>query len=291
MWDTSIKFLDDLIRPGNWPFLVVFTLVLVGLAVFVALTITASVRQERLDISQKIGPFWKFGPLWIHLRGGPDDPKLPQRRFRKLLYVKVNFLANQKAQGTPFYKRTVSRLDEADRTVPVFDEAVYYTLKLFPDERSLGPEQDSSSGVVDPRLVIPWLNQLEFHSDGAQFTKSLVEIEAKADSDTMLSVSHFLNGLQGRHQDFGTYADEDAESLRLVVDFSSIPNADNLVTMDGAQLLLEKRPVETDELTFRSCGGSVYMAYCKNVKKGSLLKMQFTFKNWEPAAVGSQAAA
>ena len=118
-------------------------------------------KKERLDLSHR------FGPLWIHLRGGPDDPKTQPRRFRKLLYVKVNFLANQKTQAAPFYKRTVERLDGPERIVPVFDEAVYYTLKLFPEQRTLGPEQDSSSGVVDPRLVIPWLNQVEFHNEGA----------------------------------------------------------------------------------------------------------------------------
>ncbi len=264
--DSFFKLLDDLIKRGNWPFLAVFALVLIGAAIFLIFLILASLKKERLDKS------YKLGPLWVHLTGGPDDPSSQSRTFRKLLYVKVNYLANQKTQAAPFYKRNVMRLDEPDRLVPVFDEAVYYTLKLYPDTRTLGPEQDTSSGVVDPRLVIPWLNQLEFHSKGAKFTKTMVDIEPKADSDTMLSVSHFLNGLQGRNQDFGTYADEDAESLRLVVDFSSVPNAADFITMEGAQLLVEDRVVETDDLTFRSCGESVYMAYCKDVKKGSVVE-------------------
>ena len=46
--------------------------------------------------------------------------------------------------------------------------------------------------------------------------------------------------------------------------------------------------VETDDLTFRSCGESVYMACCKNVKKGAQLKMQFTFKNWDATGAGSK---
>jgi hypothetical protein len=280
--DSFFNFLDDLIKRGNWPFLAVFALVLIGAAIFLVFLILASLKKEQLDKS------YKLGPLWIHLTGGPGDPSSQSRTFRKLLYVKVNFLANQKTQAAPFYKRNVMRLDEPDRLVPVFDEAVYYTLKLYPDTRTLGPEQDTSSGVVDPRLVIPWLNQLEFHSKGAKFTKTMVDIEPKADSDTMLSVSHFLNGLQGRNQDFGTYADEDAESLRLVVDFSSVPNAADFITMEGAQLLVEDRVVETDDLTFRSCGDSVYMAICKDVKKGALLKMQFTFKNWDTTVVGGK---
>jgi hypothetical protein len=272
-----VNFLDHLIQPGNWPFLLVFTLVLVGMAVI----IIASVRKESLDKTFKLGPFWKFGPLWIHLRNRPEAPKPPPRRFSKLLYVKVNHLANRKTQTLPFYERTVARLAEPERKVPVFDEAVYYTLKQFPEKRPQGLEEESSTGVVDPRLLIPWLDQVEFNSPQAEQSKSLVEIKTKADSDTMLSVSHFLNGLQGCNQDFGSYADEDAESLRLVVDFSSIPNAGDFIKMEGAELMAGKQPVQSDTLSVRSCGDSVYVANCRDVKKGSLLTMRFTFKNWE----------
>ena len=215
--ETLGKFMIALMQPGNWPFLVVFAVVLVGLAVFLAFWITAYVKKERLDLSHK------FGPLWVHVSGGPNDPKTQPRPFQKLLYVKVNFLANRKTKASPFYVRTVDRLDGPDRAVPVFDEAVYYTLKMFPEKRTLAPEPDQSSGVVDPRLVIPWLSQLSFHNDMARRVKEMVDIEAKADSDTMLTVSHFLNGLQAGNQDFCTFADEDAESLRIIVDFSSIP--------------------------------------------------------------------
>ena len=269
--------MDHLIQPGNWPFLLVFTLVLVGMAVIVIV----SVRKESFDKTFKLGPFWKFGPLWIRLRNRPEAPKPPPRRFSKLLYVKVNHLANRKTQTLPFYERTVARLAEPEREVPVFDEAVYYTLKQFPEKRPQGLEEDSSTGVVDPRLMIPWLDQVEFNSPQAEQSKSLVDIKTKADSDTMLSVSHFLNGLQGGNQDFCSYADEDAESLRLVVDFSSIPNAGDFIKMEGAELTLDKQPVQSDTLSVRSCGESVYVAICRDVKKGSLLTMRFTFKNWD----------
>jgi hypothetical protein len=180
-----VHFLDHLIQPGNWPFLLVFTLVLACMA----LVIVLSFKKESLDKTFKLGPLWKFGPLWIHLRNRPEAPKPPARRFRKLLYVKVCCLANQKTQATPFYKRTVTRLAEPERLVPVFDEAVYYTLKQFPEKRLVGLEQESSSGVVDARLMIPWLDQVEFSSPQAEQSKSLVDIKSKDDSDTMLSVS------------------------------------------------------------------------------------------------------
>lgn len=279
--DTLFKFLDDLLRPGNWPFLVAFIVVLLGLAVVVFLMITASVQQEGFNRS------FRIRSLWIHLYGGEDDPKIPRppktetRLYRKLLYVKVNFLARKETAAAPFYQRVVRRLDGPDQLVPVYDEAVYYTLKLFPGTRKILREQDQSSGVVDPRVVIPWAKEVGFNTDGARRVKEMVDMESTAESDTMLTVSHFLNGLQEQNQTFCTEADEDAESLRLIVDFSSITNAGDLVKMNGTpQLLMNRQPVETDDLHYEDCGGSVYMAHCKNAKRGSVLEMHFTFKNW-----------
>jgi hypothetical protein len=88
--ETLGKFMVALMQPGNWPFLVVFALVTVGLAVFLAFWITAYLKQEKLNLSHK------FGSLWVHVTGGPDDPRTQPRPYRKLLYVKVNFLANRK---------------------------------------------------------------------------------------------------------------------------------------------------------------------------------------------------
>ena len=280
MGEALVKLIDDLIRPGNRPFLVAFTVVLVGLAVFVIFVFFAWLKKEKFNRSLHVGP------LWIHLTGGENDPKVEARAYRKLCYVKVNFLSNRKTKATPFYVRTVDRLDPADRAVAVFDEAVYHTLKLYPAKRSLGAEKDVSTGVVDPRLLIPWLAEVEASIEQERRIPQMADIEARADSDTMFSVSHFLNGLQGASQDFCTYADEDAESLRLVVDFSSIPNAAERVVQGKVELLLGGRPVDSDDLKFQRCGESVYMAHCKDAKKGSLLKMYFTFKDWEGAAFG-----
>ncbi len=280
-WRDVLNFLRSLMQPGNRPYLVVFTVVLVALAAFVAFWVVAYFKKEKLDLAHRF-----FGVFWIHVKGGPNDPRVQPRTYRKLLYVKVNYLSNQKIAAAPFYVRTVGRLDGQDQQVPVYDEAVYTTLRLFSEKRAVTPEQDQSSGVVDPRLVIPWQSRLEFHNEGARRVKQLVDIEAREDSDTMLSVSHFLNGLQSGEQDFSTYADEDAESLRMVVDFSSIPHARDLIALDQVKLLVSGQPLDTDDLKYQQCGESVYMAHCRNAKKGSLMQMSFTFKNWDGAAAG-----
>lgn len=299
-WAAFWDFMKTLVQRGDWRALLVFTLILVGTAAVLILMTAAYLRKEKVNKTFRL-----FG-MWVLLSGAKDEPKAESRPFRKLLYVKVNFLCNQKTAAGHFYERRVARLDGPDRLVPVYDEAVYCTLKLFPGKQTVVREQNrSSNGVVDPRLVIPWTNQPEFQR-GMGPVKEIVDIESSETSDTMLSVSHFLNGLQtpdtklcGSPDDdadaenakplhgFCTFADEDAESLRLVVDFSSIPNARALIPMPTAKVTVNGQTVDKgDDLKCEQCGESVYMALCKNAKKGSLLAMCFTFKNWDGAESG-----
>lgn len=279
MPDSLFKLLDDLIKPGNWPFLVVFAVVLVAFAAFVILWIIAYLKKEDLDISKR------FGPLWIHLTGGPNDPKTQPQPFRKVLHVKVVYLSNRAIKASPFYVRTVDRLEQNERNVPVFDEAVYSTLKLFSGKRKLDRESDSSHGVVDSRLIVPWQSQIPFFAAETRTDPHQVGIETHEESDSLLLVSHFLNGLQGPTQSFSTCADQDAGSLRLIVDFSSIPNAASRIAFDSVQLTLNDQSIDGDGFGKTDCGGSVYEAHCLNAKKGAILKLTFKFVGWDDPAV------
>lgn len=83
-------------------------------------------------------------------------------RYKKLLYVKVTYLREKTAGATPVYYREVERLAEEARTVDVYDEAVYYTLEIFPSKKKIERRTDQSSGVVDPRMIIPLRYPLVF---------------------------------------------------------------------------------------------------------------------------------
>lgn len=279
--DSFFKLLDDLIKPGNWPFLAAFILALIGMAVFIAFLITAEVKQDGFNRS------WRVRSLWIHLSGGPDDPTAQKRGYRKLLYVKVNYLAEKTSETQPFYQRAVSRLEGPDQMVPVYDEAVYYTLKLLPQKRAVIEEKDKShDGVVDWRVLIPWPRDVGAPAEVERWAKNVGDMETTRESDTMLTVSHILNGLQEQNQKFMTFADEDAESLRLVVDFSSIPNAANFVKWSSRQPRINQPPANPDDLKYEDCGGSVYMAHYRKAPRGTLLEMDFAFENWKAAAQG-----
>jgi hypothetical protein len=267
--------LDHVIRPGNGWYLAGFIIVnALGVAGLVFLGI-AYIRKDKLNIS------FKFLSLWIHLSGGEDDPKDLKSPYRKLLYVKVNLLANRNTHP-PFYTRTVERLAPSEQKFDVYDEATFYTVKLYSKIR-LPNEVDNSHGIIDARLLLPWLTTLGSHSDEGGQDPHTINIEADVPTDAMCSISHYCNALQDRSQSFSTFADEDADSLRLVIDFSSIPDAANRIEFVRTRLTNGKVDVETDDLKFEPCGNNVWMAHCKSAKKGYLLRMDFLFKDW-PAA-------
>jgi hypothetical protein len=270
--DSFWKFVTTLIQPGNGWFLAAFIVILVLAATVLVFLAIGYIRKDKLNIS------FKFLSIWIHLTGGEDDPKDLKSPYRKLLYVKVNLLANSN-NHPPFYKRTVDRLAPPDQTFDVYDEATFYTLKLYSTIR-LAHEVDNSHGTIDARLLLPWLTTLGSHSDEGGQDPHTIDIEASSPSDAMCSISHYCNALQGRTQTFSTFADEDADSLRIVVDFSSIPDASSRIEYVRTRLTNNKIDVETDDLKFESCGNNVYMAHCKSAQKGYLLRMEFTFKDW-----------
>jgi hypothetical protein len=202
------------------------------------------------------------------------------RQYRKILYVKVTCLADRTKAASPFYHRTVKRLAEADRSVPVFDEAVYYTLELLPGKGPVVPRKDRSSGVVDSRIVIPWHDEIAFRDVGAGKIREFVQLETDKESDTFLTVSHFENGLQGKDQDIGTDVPEDAEYVRLLVDFSSVPNASRFITADRACLRYNGK----EEIApIAQPSPALFSVECKAVKKTSIVNINFTF-DWSRSA-------
>lgn len=222
--------------------------------------------------------------LESHLDAVVDDiAAVPMGRgYRKVLYIKVTYLSNKKAPGAvPFYVREVDRLVGDNREVPVFDEAVYYTLEMFAGAKRPEPRKDRTSGVLDPRMVVPLKNPLTFSDHEESQIPQTVQMEVNDECDTLLTVSHFVNGLQGDGQYLASRVAEDAEYLRLIADFSSIPDAKNIVVPGKAFVKLESGPLQ--DATVVSFGESIFLISCENVRKGDLVQFNLSFKWPSPA--------
>jgi len=202
---------------------------------------------------------------------------LLRARTRKVLYVKVTSLRDKRAKGVePLYTREVDRLPAKARSFPVYDESVYYTLEIFPDARKPTPRIDRSSGVVDPRLVMPFQHPIVNSDLDAIGVPQTISYEVPEKCNAFLTVSHFVNGLQGDEQYIASRLTDDVEYIRLIVDFSSVPNAKDIVQPGTATLVSGG---ENRKLTVTPYGESMYMIYCEDGSRGDLIKFNLHF-NW-----------
>jgi hypothetical protein len=216
--------------------------------------------------------------LETHLSSLVDEigaPAGPVRRYRKLLYVKVTYLREKTAGTTPVYRRNVERLAEDARAVDIYDEAVYYTLELFSSKKKPERRTDQSSGVVDPRIMIPLKYPLVFGDKYAARAANTAQMEVDGETDTLLTISHFENGLQGNEQEFASRVEENAEYARMIVDFSSIPDARSVVLLGRAWVTRDGKEEDAQVLTL---GESMYMVSCEDAKAGDYLGMRFTIQ-------------
>lgn len=100
-------------------------------------------------------------------------------------------------------------------------------------------------------------------------------MDVDGETDTLLTISHFENGLQGKEQDFASRVEEDAEYARMIVDFSSIPDARTRVLPGAAWLRREGKDQKAELMTL---GNSMYMVSCDEAKAGDYLGMSFTIQ-------------
>jgi hypothetical protein len=242
-------------------FLAVIVLFAMGLAVFLA-------KRGTLSAGRKIGP------VYIQICSAASAEQLGRKAsgYRKLLYIKVTHLTQQTASAKPIYTRTLDRLEASERQVPVYDEALYYTLELFPAKRPLEARTDSSSGAVDARMVIPWQDIVRFQQDTTATIAKMAQMDVNNDTDTLLTISHFENGLQGDHQDFKSFVAEDCEEIRLAVDFSSIPGVQNFVSLKNA-FLDRKADNKSQAIGGAAITPTLFVTSTKEGKKGDVLRL------------------
>lgn len=278
----SEALVKGLLDPANRQILNIVLIALGVILLFVMGIVVYLAKKQTLDYN------FAIGPVRLILRPAKATEALATKAaYRKLLYVKVTHLSDRTLAAAPAYFRTVDRLDPSERSVPVYDEAVYYTLEIYPSERPLSSRTDRSSGVVDSRLVIPWRDQIEFRDAGAARIKEMVQLDV-AETDAVFSASHFINGLQGpSNQEFSSYLPEDSSDFRLIVDFSSIPGAEKFISLKNAFIdrKFDNRP---HAVGTAPVGHSLYTVFCNDGKKGDVLRMCFTF-DWSRIPATPQA--
>jgi hypothetical protein len=187
----------------------------------------------------------------------------------KLLYARILRLRRRVADAKPFYTQQIDRLD--GKTTPVFDEVIYTVIQTFEQSQSDSEWHIRSSGVVDPRILHPWTDNLFFPDLAARNAESSVFQTISEPSSFYVVQTRTFNGLQEGHEDIGTLMNYDTNCARLVVDLSSLPSASRILKRTPKGVLRsgnKETPVGVIELA-----PNIYCAVQYNAKKNQALRM------------------
>ncbi|HEX7242921.1 MAG TPA: hypothetical protein VF263_21720 [Longimicrobiaceae bacterium] len=201
------------------------------------------------------------------------------RQEYKYCYVKVVHLTRREDGRAPVYRAYVPRLDQK---VPVYDEYHYFRLNVFRWPRGVFTCTDRSSGVVDLQILHPWHDggKLVFTDRGAGLQPGTVSQTVRKKSNVFFTKSIYYNGLQSGHENVAMKMEHHTGEARMIVDFSSIPNFEQLVPMPDA---VECTPDRETQINARKLAPGIFSVSAVDVAEETVLRLDFAFR-WEAAA-------
>ena len=195
-------------------------------------------------------------------------------QLHKLAYWQVVRYAP--TEGPPDYTATVARLDSPMREVEVRHEVHLFRLNVFASKRSDFCTRDRSSGTVDTYIIHPYQDEQIFTDEGARINPSICEQPLQEPSSVLLSKSIYYNGLAAGHEDFSSRMECRTAEARLVVDLSSLPDRDLVLSglPRGSLSRSAKNKKETRSVSEHRPG--VYSLDARDLEMNDVLRIQFS---------------
>ena len=208
----------------------------------------------------------------------------------KTLYVKLSFIIDREnPESKPVFKRVLHRLeDDKKEEFDVFDSSTYHAFTQYNDniakDEVVKWEFTSKRGQVDALQLYPF-DADTYKADPAK-RAALGRADGKlllGDASSLLVTGYFYNGFQRIDGEWaGVRANENADFLRLTVDFSSV------LTKKNQKLFLQE-PIATwnqevkkqkDVIPMDLNQGRIYSAFVENPLEGDTIIFNYKM-NWD----------
>ena len=193
----------------------------------------------------------------------------------KFFYMKVNCLKLKEPGAVPFYKRHVKRLD---KDVDVFSEVQCYRLNIFSREQKSMRFSDRSSGVVDLQIFHPLQEELIFTDEKAANNPNSLTQRVDKKSRVYFSRATYLNGFQPNEEDMSMKMEKDTEEAILLVDFSSLPNFEQILKKDPVGFHISSGKKKS-HIPVTPLQPGIYSVKMEHLKEGDVIRMDFSI-NW-----------
>lgn len=209
-------------------------------------------------------------------------PDQTPRVNEKVQYIKMLHLTKKADHKKPVYKKLIERL-QSDKEV--FDEAQFFELVIYSGNAQTTLANNyilSDVGTIDMNIIIPRQNPgVGLKSFQRNDTiPGRVTRDVDLNSNVFFSVTTFINSFQENNSFYQTRADEDIKQLRLIIDFSSLPERKNIQRSAPAGIQYnDKNSAETKNLNVTEIKDCVYQVEASELKKGDNVVMNFDI-NW-----------
>ena len=216
--------------------------------------------------------FSAFRQPSLNVDEGPIDFDEIKHQLEKTIIFKMINLKSIDESSEAIYQRYIPRID---KTVGVTSEFVAIRINKFDRKIRQFKSRDRTSGdAIEVNALFPYDFNIEDTDRNAKLIQPIIE----GPSDIYIATSHTYNGFKVGELDISTKAEKNTDLVRLIVDFSSIPNFHNLISKD-AQLHYCPYPgkpkMKEEEQQYELLADGIYFAQKENMKEGDVLRFDF----------------
>ena len=215
---------------------------------------------------------------WLGYRFWSTYKSRFSQNYAKFTYFRVIRLRFRERGDSPYYDRKHHTIDGS--TEPVFDETWSLNALQCAIPELLSPVQLTSSGIVDAVQLLPTLDKDADNHPHTRDSAGMFTFSHPEKSTNLAAVGTMINGLQSSENWwFGTTAQYDAQTLVLVIDFSSLPF--ECCPVRNVRSVLERNRKEIPKSGLESqwfedhFGDDIFYLKYTNAQKNDVIKFVF----------------
>ncbi|HLP64745.1 DUF4062 domain-containing protein [Flavobacterium sp.] len=195
----------------------------------------------------------------------------------KTHYIKFVSYADKRTTPEPLYKKHILRVD---KDFDVWDEYITLTVnQLSHYVKDFQYYVRTDGDAVDFSTVLPFINKLHFSDVKSGLKDTVFNPTIDLPSNTFVNACSFINGFQDGNTDLGVKATYNTKVLRMLVDFTSIPNYNELfVLKQCVELSSNQLEVDISDKVITIQDG-VYLIEKHDVEKNTVLKFKFQLES------------
>ena len=200
----------------------------------------------------------------------------------KVQYIKMLHLTDGQKKDTPVYHKYIERLQAE---AGVYDEAQFFELVIYSGtgKSTLINNYSQSKGTIDMNVIIPRQDTVNVKLPIREDMKMTDSIRRNIDlnSNVFYSVTSFINAFQKNFTFYQTRADEPIKWIRLIIDFSTLPNHKKIQrSAPVAEQYNENNEAGSKALTVSEIKEGIYQAEAAALQAGDIVVMRFDI-DWD----------